>query len=187
MTTVPPRRRVNGVDVDALAELLREVATTPAGGRAEFRVRSEWRGQTRSRAAVESYTIGSRVVHRHFTIDADEPFELLGRNTAPTPEELLLAALTASLTVGYVTVAALRGIALERVEVQTSGATDLHGLLGLEDAPTAPLAPLGCRVLVTGAAPAEQLRALHETVIRTSPGALGLARSIVADARVVEV
>ena len=26
---------------------------------------------------------------RHFTIDADEPFELLGRNTAPNPQELL--------------------------------------------------------------------------------------------------
>jgi hypothetical protein len=79
-------RRVNGVDVSALAEVIREVEQDPARAQVQFRVRSTWKGQTRSRTEVESYTIGGQEVHRHFTIDADEPFELLGRNTAPNPQ-----------------------------------------------------------------------------------------------------
>ena len=93
-------KQINGLDVGALTEVMREIERDPAKGQVEFRVRSQWKGQTRSRASVESYSIGGQEVHRHFTIDADEPFELLGRNTAPNPQELLMTALNACITVG---------------------------------------------------------------------------------------
>ena len=73
-------------------------------------------------------------MHRNFTIDADEPFELLGRNTAPNPQELLMTALNACLTVRLRDRRAERGIALESVQIETSGALDLRGLLGLDPA-----------------------------------------------------
>ena len=112
MATVVTGRQVNGLDVQALADVMREIERDPAKGQVEFRVRTEWKGQTRSRTAVESYTIGGQEVHRSFTIDADEPFELLGRNTAPNPQELLMSALNACITVGYVAGASVKGIAL---------------------------------------------------------------------------
>ena len=164
---------------------MREIARDPARGLVEFRVRSQWKGRTRSRAAVESYTIGGQVVHRHFTIDADQPFELQGRNTAPSPQELLLAALNACLTVGYVAAASLRGITLERLEVETASALDLRGLLGL-DPPVPPGDPtLRYTVRIKGDGTAEQFREIHEAVARTSPNHVHLARPVRLDGRLV--
>src|SRR6266511_1202496 len=100
-------RVVNGLDVQALTEVIADIQRDPAKGQVSFRVQTEWKGQTRSRAQVDSYTIGGQEIHRHFAIDADEPFELLGRNTAPNPQELLMAALNACLVVGYVAGAAV--------------------------------------------------------------------------------
>lgn len=178
-------RRVNGVDVSALAEVIREVEQEPARAEVQFRVRSTWRGQTRSRTEVESYTIGGQQVHRHFTIDADEPFELLGRNTAPNPQELLLSALSACLTVGYVTAAAREGIVLERLEIETTATLDLRGFLCIEPAVPVGYTTLGYVVRVKGTGTPAQFQAIHETVARLSPNYVNVARPVAIDARLM--
>lgn len=178
-------RQVNGLDVDALAGVMREIQRDPAKGQVEFRVRSQWKGQTRTRTAVESYTVGGQVVHRHFTIDADEPFELLGRNTAPNPQELLMAALNACITVGYVAAAALKGIALERVEIETSGALDLRGFLGVDATVLPGYHTIRYTVRIKGNGTAEQFREIHETVAKTSPNYFSLSRPVRIDGQLV--
>jgi uncharacterized OsmC-like protein len=178
-------RQVNGIDVAALAEVVREIEQNPAKGQVEFRVRSEWKGQTRSRSSVESYTIGGQTVHRHFTIDADEPFELLGRNTAPNPQELLMTALNACITVGYVAGAAVKGIALEKVEVETSGALDLRGFLGIDPSVRPGYETISYVVRLKGNGTAEQFREIHETVMRTSPNYYNVSRPIRIDAQLI--
>jgi uncharacterized OsmC-like protein len=178
-------RAVNGVDVDALREMVQAVAQDPARGQVEFRVRSDWRGQTRSRTSVDSCTIGGQAVARTFSIDTDEPFELLGRNTAPNPQERLLAALNACLTVGYVAGAALQGIALETVEIETSGALDLRGFLGLDRSVRPGSDTIRYVARIKGAATPAQLQAIHDTVVRTSPNYFNLARPVTIDARLV--
>ena len=178
-------RRINGLDIDALSEVLGEVERDPARAQVHFRVRSAWKGQTRSRTAVESYTIGGQDVYRHFTIDADEPFELLGRNTAPNPQELLMSALNACLTVGYVTAASLRGIVLEKLEIETSGVLDLRGFLCVD-----PTVPPGyerlCYVArIKGSATPAEFEEIHAAVARMSPNYVNLARPVTVDARLV--
>ena len=184
-TTEMTGRQVNGLDVDALAEVMREIARDPAKGQVQFRVRSEWKGQTRSRAEVESYTIGGQEVHRHFTIDADEPFELLGRNTAPNPQELLMTALNACITVGYVAGASMKGIALEKVEIETSGALDLRGFLGIDPSVLPGYDAIQYVVRIKGDGTPEQFQEIHETVARTSPNYFNLSRPVRLDARLV--
>jgi uncharacterized OsmC-like protein len=174
---------VNGIDVDALTAVVREVERDPAKGKVEFRVRSGWKGQTRSQTVVESYTIGGQVVHRNFTIEADEPFELLGRNTAPNPQELLMAALNACITVGYVAGAAVKGIRLEKVEVETRGELDLRGFLGIDAAVPPGYEAIRCVVRLRGDGTPSQLREIHDNVLRTSPNFFNLTRPIAIDAR----
>jgi uncharacterized OsmC-like protein len=184
MATVETKR-VNGLDMEALATVMRDIAADPAKGQVEFRVRSEWKGQTRSRTAVTSYTIGGQQVHRAFTIDADEPFELLGRNTAPNPQELLMAALNACVTVGYVAGAAARGITLEALEIETSGALDLRGFLGLDASVPAGYDTIRYVARIKGNGTPEQFQEIHETVTKTSPNYFNLTRPIRVDAQLV--
>jgi len=186
MTAIESRQRaINGVDVDALTEVVREIERDPAKGQVEFRVRSEWKGQTRSRTSVESYSIGGQEVHRHFTIDADEPFELLGRNSAPNPQELLMTALNACITVGYVAGASVKGIALEKVEIETSGRLDLRGFLGIDPAVAPGYDTIHYVVRIKGAGTPEQFQEIHETVARTSPNYFNITRPVKIDARLV--
>jgi organic hydroperoxide reductase OsmC/OhrA len=107
--------RVNGLDLEALGSVVREIERDAKKGMVAFRVSTAWRGQTKSRSTVESYTIGGQEVRRHFEMDVDEPHELLGQNSAPNPQEMLMAAFNACITVGYVAGAALKGITLEKV------------------------------------------------------------------------
>jgi uncharacterized OsmC-like protein len=178
-------QRVNGVDVAALTEVIREVEQDPARAQVQFSVRSQWKGQTRSRTAVESYTIGGQRVHRHFTIDADEPFELLGRNTAPNPQELLLSALAACLTVGYVTAAALRGIVLEKLEIEAAGALDLRGFLCVDPAIPPGYETIRYLVRIKGGATPAQFQEIHETVARQSPNYFNISRAVIVEAQLV--
>src|ERR1051326_4095899 len=82
---------VNGIDVDALFAVVDDIKNEPAKGIVEFKVKTSWRGQARTDASVESYRLGGREIKRRFTIAADEPYELLGGNSAPNPQELLMA------------------------------------------------------------------------------------------------
>ncbi|MGC7358423.1 OsmC family protein, partial [Mycobacteroides abscessus subsp. massiliense] len=65
-------------------------------------------------------------------MEADEPPELLGGNTAPNPQELLMAALNACMSVGYAAVAATMGVTVRSLEIETTGELDLRGFLGLD-------------------------------------------------------
>jgi uncharacterized OsmC-like protein len=178
-------KQINGLDVGALTEVMREIERDPAKGQVEFRVRSQWKGQTRSRASVESYSIGGQEVHRHFTIDADEPFELLGRNTAPNPQELLMTALNACITVGYVAGASMKGIVLEKVEIETSGRLDLRGFLGIDPAVAPGYDTIHYVVRIKGAGTPEQFQEIHDTVARTSPNYFNISRPVKIDARLL--
>ena len=184
-TTETKRGRVNGLDMDALAEVVREVEQDPAKGKVEFRVRSEWKGQTRSRTSVTSYTIAGQQVHRTFSIDADEPFELLGRNTAPNPQELLMAALNACITVGYVAGAAVNGITLDALEIETSGELDLRGFLGIDASVPPGYETIRYVVRIKGNGTPAQFQEIHETVMKTSPNYFNISRPIRIDAELV--
>jgi uncharacterized OsmC-like protein len=125
---------VNGINVDDLVALIEGVRRDAAKGMTNWRVTTSWRGQTRSRAQVESFDIGGERVPRRFAIDIDEPCELGGTNRFANPQEHLLAALNACMIVGYAAQCAVRGIALERLEIETNGEIDLRGFLGLDSA-----------------------------------------------------
>ena len=183
MTTEP--RRVNGLDVDALAQVIEDVGKDPAKGMVRFRVTSGWRGQTRSEAVVESCMIGGEEVKRRFVMPVDEPLELLGGNTAPNPQEMLMAALNACVMVGYVAGAAMRGIRLEKVEIETTGELDLRGFLGIADDVVPGYESIQYTVRIKGDGTPAQFREIHDTVIKTSPNYFNIARPVRIDADLV--
>jgi uncharacterized OsmC-like protein len=175
--------RMNGLDLDALADAMRQIEADPAKGKVGFQVKSAWMGQTRSRATVDSYTMGGEKICRRFAIDIDEPLELLGENTAPNPQEMLMAAFNACIMVGYVAGAATKGIRLESVEIETSGELDLRGFLGMDAAVPPGYEMISYVVRLKGDGTPEQFREIHETVMRTSPNYFNISRPVSIDAK----
>ncbi len=114
--------------------LVEEVRDNAEKGTAAFKVKTEWKGQTRTVSTVSAYELNGTEVSRDFEIPADEPTELLGSNTAANPQELLMAALNACMSVGYAANAAAMGIKLDSLEIETEGKLDLRGFLGLDPA-----------------------------------------------------
>lgn len=173
---------MNGIDLDALGQVVRDIEQDPAKGIVEFRVTTQWQGQTRSRARIESYTIGGQRVNRPFTIDVDEPFELLGQNAAPNPQEILMSALNACVMVGYVAGAAVKGIKLDRLEIETKGQLDLRGFLGIDPSVRPGYETIHYIVRIKGNGTPAQFREIHETVMKTSPNYFNIAQPIAIDA-----
>ena len=172
------RSTVNGIDLDALDDMVDRVRDNPACGTAGFRVKTEWKGQTRSESVVESFTCAGEPVARSFTIVSDEPRELLGQDSAPNPQELLLSALNACMMVGYVAQAAVRGIELEDCRIETEGELDLRGFLGLDESVSPGYRRINYTVHLVGDGTREQFEEIHQIVMATSPNYFNLAQPV---------
>jgi uncharacterized OsmC-like protein len=175
-TTTP--QIVNGLNLTALGEVVEVIEKDPAEALVTFNVTSRWAGQTRSETTVDGYTIGGRHVPRKHVIQADEPFELLGNDGAPNPQELLMAAFNACIMVGYVAGASLKGVRLESVEIETRGTLDLRGFLGLSDQVPPGYEQIDYKVRIKGDGSPEDMEAVHQTVMKTSPNYFNIGRPI---------
>jgi len=178
MQDVMTRNVVNGIDLDAVNEVVAAIGADPAKALVRFAVSTRWTGQTASRSKVSQIELGGEKIVRDFEIAADEPEELLGTNGAPNPQELLMAAVNACMTVGYVAGAALHGIELEKLEIETTGQLDLRGFLGLDNAVPPGYEQIDYVVRIAGNGTPEQFEEIHRNVMATSPNYFNMARPI---------
>lgn len=176
---------INGIDVDALRAKAAAIQADPALGMTRWSVTTRWMGGTRSDTRVTGYEIGGERVQRDFTIQVDEPLELCGTNQFANPQEVLLAALNACMTVGYVAACALEGIVLKGLSIETSGDIDLRGFLGLEEAVKPGYDELVYTVRLQADATPAQLERVHDIVCRTSPNRFNVSQPIALRSRLV--
>jgi uncharacterized OsmC-like protein len=178
MLDVSTQDRINGIDVAALQEVAAAISGDHTRGLVEFSVATEWTGQTRSETTVTHYMMGGERIDRRFKIVADEPLELLGTNSAPNPQELLMAAVNACMTVGYVSQAAIRGIALSRCRITMEGELDLRGFLGIDPAVRPGYGVIKYQVSLEGDGTQEQFEQIHAAVQATSPNYFNMTNAI---------
>ena len=169
---------VNGINVDDVFALIDGVKRDTKNALTRWRVTTAWQGQARSRSQVESFEIGGKQVPRRFSIDIDEPNEIGGSNRFANPQEHLLAALNACMTVGYVAQCAVRGITIESLEIDTRGDIDLRGFLGLDPAVPAGYESLQYTVRIKGSGTKQQFAEVHDAVIATSPNFYNVSRPV---------
>jgi uncharacterized OsmC-like protein len=124
-------------------------------------------------------------VSRRFTIDIDEPCELGGSNKYANPQEHLIAALNACITVGYVAQCAVRGITLESLQIETEGEIDLRGFLGLDPQVANGYESLRYTVRIRGSGTRQQFAEIHDAVMATSPNVYNLANAVVLKSTLV--
>jgi uncharacterized OsmC-like protein len=147
-------------------------------GVVKLRVASAWQGRTTTKHVVEGYELGGETIERRHEFESDEPVELLGTDAHPNPQEYLLAALNSCMTVGYVAGASVRGIRLDKVEIESSGSLDLAGFLGIDETINPGYDEVSYTVRIHGDGTPEQFREIHETVLRTSPNVMNFSRPI---------
>jgi len=172
------KSRVNGIDLNALGETVEAIEADPTKALVAFDVTTRWAGQTRSETVVDGYTLGGERIARGHKIVSDEPCELLGGDGAPNPQELLMAAFNACITVGYVAGASLRGIKLDKLEIKTRGQRDLRGFLGLIDKVAPGYEKIEYVVDIKGDGSPRDFEEIHQTVMKTSPNYFNISRPI---------
>ncbi len=178
---------VNGIDKDKVAQLVKSVAEQPQQRTITFQVRSHWEGGMRVKTRTESITQGEQKMERSFAIVSDEPENLGGQDSAPNPQELLMAALNACLGVGYAVGAAMQGIELTRLEIETEGTLDLRGFLGLDDQVSPGYENIRYHVYMAGNGTEEQFAQIHAHVQKTSPNFYNLSRPIPIEGKLVVI
>lgn len=176
---------LNGIDVDFVRTNVEAIAKNPAAGQTRWSVTTRWAGGTRSDTSVQSYRIGGQDVARDFTIRADEPLELGGTNRNPNPQELLLAALNACMTVGYVAACSLEGIEVQDLRIEASGDIDLRGFFGLDPNVKPGYDAVSYTVFLKAKATPAQLEKVHDVVIRTSPNRFNISQPVRLETRLV--
>jgi uncharacterized OsmC-like protein len=169
---------VNGLDLQALGEVVEGIEKDASQANVAFDVTTRWAGQTRSETTVDGFTLAGERITRSHKIVADEPCELLGSDSAPNPQELLMAAFNACIMVGYVAGASLKGINLQSVEIRTRGELDLRGFLGLSDAVAPGYEAVDYEVRIKGDGSPEDFEEIHQTVMKTSPNYFNMSRPI---------
>ena len=169
---------VNGINVDDLVALIDGVKQDSQNAKTNWHVATTWQGQTKSRAEVTGFGMAGEKVARRFTIDIDEPCKLGGTNRFANPQEHLIAALNACMTVGYVAQCTVRGIKLESLQIETEGEIDLRGFLGIDPDVAPGYESLSYTVRIKGDGTEEQFAEIHEAVMATSPNFYNVSRPI---------
>ena len=157
---------LNEVNLEAIGDLAAKIGEEPEVANTIWKADIRWTGGFRSEATV-----------RDFTLTSDEPTLLGGTDTAANPVEQLLASLGNCLAVGYAANAAIAGIEIEDMQITLEGDLDLHTFLGLRDE-NAGYESIRVKVDITSDATDDQLQALHEKVVDSSPVGHSLSRPV---------
>lgn len=127
------------------------------------RARGVWKGSMATDLTV-----------RGFELRTDEPLPVGGTDSAPTPMELVAAALNGCITVVIETVAVELGVVLESIETSSTAHMDVRGFRGTADvSPHFMDYTLGVQLVAT--ASQEEQQRLQASVERRCP-ALNLVR-----------
>ena len=159
---------INDVNIDAVAGLAGKIQQEPDVAATKWSARVDWKGGFRSEASVREFG----------PMKSDEPGQLGGTDTGPNPVEQVLAALGNCLAVGYAANATAAGIEIRDMSIQIDGDLDLHTFLGLAPDGNAGYNSISVSVKIDSDAAAEDLQALHQKVVGTSPVGHTLSRAV---------
>jgi uncharacterized OsmC-like protein len=178
----------NGVNVEQLGQAVEAITAESAAGQFQFRAETEWTDGLQSVTTIDDFDQAGEEIHtQEFTIEGDEPEQILGKRAAPNAVELLLAALGSCLSVGYAANAAAMGIELDALRFEMEGDVDLRGFLGISDDVRAGYNTVTCTAYIDTDASDEQLAELRDRVEQTSPLMDNIQNAVQLDTDVVSV
>ncbi len=164
--------QLNDVNLDTVKHLDKMVRDNPAMGKMTVKVQSTWERGTKAMITVGPvHALGQNLFPRtrRFVITSDEPVPLGGVDSAPFPPELLLAALSACVTTGIATNAALFDVPLDAMGIDMEADIDVRGMLGHDKSVRNGITDIRYTVTIQSSAPEDKVRKCKETIDRKSP------------------
>lgn len=161
----------NGVNVEDLNATVAQVKGNPALAKFTFRSKAKWINRAHSQSTFDSL-YGAGQEHKRATpmfLEGDEPAALLGTDLAPNAGEAALHALSSCLSVTYAYTAAAMGLDITSLSFDMETDTDLRGFLELDKAIRPGLSQIRVKVNLACSGTPQQIKELHEQVMRTSP------------------
>jgi uncharacterized OsmC-like protein len=122
---------MNHVNMESLTKLMEAIKGDPANARITPKVTGKWifeEGQPQFRSDIE-------VEGGTFTVDADMPTSLGGWGSAPSPLHYCLYGLASCYAFTFAALAAMEGVALRKLEVETEAHINVSKVVGLSDDP----------------------------------------------------
>lgn len=166
---------LNGIDVVGLDGAKDAIRKDPAAGVAHYGVLLNWQGGTRIQAEATQMSVGADKIERNFTWTIDEPPQLLGNSTGPTPQEYLMSGVAACIMVGFVVNAAVHDITISRLAIRMEGSLDLAGFLNLRPDAEIKMGGLTYEIEVAADASRADLEKVAEKAFAFSPNAMTVA------------
>lgn len=158
---------LNNVDLGAVTGLVSAIQGQPDAAATTWTAEVRWNSGFQSDARIRAFA----------PLASDEPRALGGTDTAPNPVEQLLGALGNCLAVGYAANASVAGIAIRDLRIELTGDVDLHTFLGLREG-HAGFDDIRVAVHLDADASEDQLHALHDKVVGSSPVGHTISRAI---------
>ncbi|MBI2259428.1 MAG: OsmC family protein [Flavobacteriia bacterium] len=168
----------NNINISGLSEYVHEVLDCPTQAKVNYGVEVDWLSGTKTKATVKNMNLGDQKLVRNFTFEIDEPNQLLGLNTNPTPQEYLMAGVAGCMAVTFVAGATLLGITIESLKIEIEGQLDLCGFLGLESTQPTGFKEFTCNIHVNGNGTKEQYEVLRNRVMNHSPNFSSLVSGV---------
>ncbi len=180
----PQVEHINGVDVDTLFEKIDELKANPDKAQTTWRAKTTWQGGDLSNTHIGSWELGGEEFAQDFDIMIDEPCELLGTGKHPNPQQVLFAAINTCIMNTFVVNAAVRGIRLEKLEIELEGDIDLRGYLGIDESVTKGYEELNFILRVKGDGTREQFEELLEVACNHSPNYYTITHPVPINGRI---
>jgi len=129
---------LNGINLEGLNQYISVIKENKEEAKSSYGITAEWLIGTKTKVFTHNQKVGSSEITKDFKFSIDEPQELLGDNTNPTPQDYLLGGLAGCMMVGFVVGASNQGIKLNQVSLHITGSLDLRGFLNVD-----PETPIG--------------------------------------------
>jgi uncharacterized OsmC-like protein len=151
--------RLNGVDLVSVRSITDRYRGDPASGHRPFGARVRWLGGYRTESQLGDVSL----------VRGDEPVDLAGSATGPSPEDMLLGAVGQCLIVGLAGTAAARGIRIDELEVDVRGVVNLSAAYGVEKDASPGFESVDVNVRLESDVSKAQLEQLLEDAMATAP------------------
>jgi uncharacterized OsmC-like protein len=169
---------LNGIDTDGLAGARAAIRAEPAAGIARYGVALDWKQGTQIEAKALPMHVGADKIERNFKWVVDEPPQLLGQSSGPTPQEYLMSGVGACIMVGFVVNAAVKGVALKSLRITMGGSLDLAGFLNLRSDAQVKMTGLTYEIDVDADADDAVLQEIARVAFEFSPNAMSAVHGV---------